>query len=199
MKFYRFFLISALLIVVLPTAGSARFARNCFDFFKNLAGDYREITRGAYPDNKFSAELNLMRNLQASFGRAIRLEWSDDGRGVISAFTASGRIIGQLQYRVRADVLQIEFTFTGVGFDNRGVGAMLLAGALERYPHIRRISASLTMDNQAAVANALANGLSCIEALGQTPIYRAALRSQFTKIINTDCTYGVILIEKANL
>ena len=140
-----------------------------------------------------------MRNLQASFGRAIRLEWTDDGRGVISAFTASGRTIGQLQYRVRANVLQIEFSFTGVGFDNRGVGAMLLAGALERYPHIRRISASLTMDNLEAVKSALANGLSCADALRETPIYRAALRSQFTKIINPNCAYGVILIEKANL
>ncbi len=150
-------------------------------------------------ENNLIAEVRLKATLEASLEEPIYLNWYfyDHGEGILRSQTHQNHLfVGQIKYRIRGDTLALDYAFTSIQFENRGVGAILLAGIVDRHPNVRQISASLTQDNLAALRRELNRGSTCEAALKLTPVYRAAARSGFTELISPDCRGGSIRITR---
>jgi hypothetical protein len=151
-------------------------------------------------ENNLIAEVRLKALLEASLEEPIFLNWHfyDQGQGVLQSQTYQNHLfIGQINYRIRGDTLALDYAFTSIQFENRGVGAIMLAGIVDRHPNVRQISASLTQDNLAALREKIDDGLTCEAALKLTPVYRAAARSGFTELVSPNCHMGSIRITRS--
>lgn len=66
---------------------------------------------------------------------------------------------------------------------DKGLSGLLLAEMLQRYPKITKISTHLTGVNQTEVVKNLNKGMTCIEAIMESPSYKIRRDAGFTKFV----------------
>ncbi len=69
----------------------------------------------------------------------------------------------------------------------KGLSEFMMAEVVKRHPRVREIESTLAMDNLAAAKSALGTGVSCVEAIKQTPAYKMRAKLGFTQILNPIC------------
>lgn len=69
----------------------------------------------------------------------------------------------------------------------KGLSEYMVSEILKRHPRIREIKTTLAMDNLVSAKAALSTGLSCLEAIKQTPAYKMRAKLGFTQILAPVC------------
>lgn len=93
------------------------------------------------------------------------------------------RIVGGLEFDLDEETLVVQLVRIEKAGDRRqGLGTLLLAKVLAERPDVRRIQAALSQDNLKAYRDALARGLSPMDAIRETPAYKIQKALGFGKI-----------------
>lgn len=102
--------------------------------------------------------------------------------GEIRAVDFLGAPLGVLHYRIKGEVLAIEYLNVDERHRRRGLGRMLLARAVLEHPEVTVIEGELHGANFDEFRNAMALGLEPLDAIRRTPAYRMRRALGFGRI-----------------
>lgn len=89
------------------------------------------------------------------------------------------------------DTLVIDFLSVNEDYRQKGLSRAIVAMALKHHPEIEVMEAdALTLTNGDVIRKALAEGLSCFEAMRLTPAFRMRESLGFTELSDVDCEEG---------
>ena len=93
--------------------------------------------------------------------------------------------VGYIEYTPKGKVLDIDYVQSYV--EKEGVSTAAFGEMLRRQPQAQIIVTRLSMDNKSIAQGFLDQGMSCIDALKETPAYKVRAKFGFTKILNASC------------
>lgn len=116
---------------------------------------------------------------------AFKVERVSAGENHIIRLSDDLNEVGYLQYERKGTVIEIDFVESNA--KSKGVATAAFDQMLKDNPKVTLIRSSLALDNKRIVKDAMANGLSCIEAIKLSPAYKIRAKFGWTKIIKAHC------------
>lgn len=142
-------------------------------------------------------------NLEKKFGTEIQVVLDEKGHSdesvkyKIRLKHANGYTMGYVlfHYHPKQHLLDIESMDVLTDFKKSGVGEVLMDQALVRFETEQIAVESLASDNAAVLQQKLAEGLSAVEAIKQTPAYKIRQKLGFSQIIpeSINSNFGFIV------
>jgi hypothetical protein len=179
-----------------PTAsGAARTEAEALDFLLNPPGA-RAAAREASDEVRdlVRARLGPDTRVIATGGTPARGETFASSQ--ITARGADDSFIGQIKgtYDTSQNQLHIDFMYSARS--GEGVGQTLFEALLRQHPQTQRVSTTLTLDNLHELQSALAQGMSCEDAIRSTPAYKIRARAGFATLASASCSGAAFTVTR---
>ncbi len=167
--------------------GAARTEAEALDFLLNPPGA-RAVVREASDEVRDLVRARLGPDTRVIVSGGTPVRGQDFVPAQITARGADDAFIGQIKgtYDVSQNQLHIDLMYSARS--GEGVGQTLFEAILRQHPQTQRISTTLSLDNLHELQRALAQGMSCEDAIRSTPAYKIRARAGFANLASASCS-----------